>query len=166
MAKNHPDLLDFESELQHIDVALRFDIDHIRKIVKEIQSGVKTVESELIEISRIPTHENDRQEKIDIWYNFCKYFCNVIFMCVGIYCLVFRITDQIKIPTLMRNTLQRILQTIEHSLNNECSIVCKILYEFRILNRELECYLSSSCNGIEPAPFSMLNLDLLVKICV
>ena len=69
--------MDFESELQHIDVALRFDIDHIRKIVKEIQSGVKTVESELIEISRIPTHENDRQEKIDIWYNFCKYFCNV-----------------------------------------------------------------------------------------
>ena len=64
MAKNHPDLLDFESELQHIDVALRFDIDHIRKIVKEIQSGVKTVESELIEIGRIPTHENDRQEKL------------------------------------------------------------------------------------------------------
>ena len=72
MAKNHPDLLDFESELQHIDVALRFDIDHIRKIVKEIQSGVKTVESELIEISRIPTHENDRQEKINVWYNVYK----------------------------------------------------------------------------------------------
>ena len=76
MAKNHPDLLDFESELQHIDVALRFDIDHIRKIVKEIQSGVKTVESELIEISRIPTHENDRQEKINVWCNFYKQFCN------------------------------------------------------------------------------------------
>ena len=76
MAKNHPDLLDFESELQHIDVALRFDIDHIRKIVKEIQSGVKTVESELIEISRIPTHENDRQEKINVWYNVNKQFCN------------------------------------------------------------------------------------------
>ena len=40
------------------------------------------------------------------------------------------------------------------------------LYEFRILNRGLECYLSSSCNGIEPAPFSMLNLDLLGKIFV
>ena len=39
------------------------------------------------------------------------------------------------------------------------------LYEFRILNRGLECYLSSSCNGIELAPFSMLNLDLLGKIC-
>ena len=64
MAKNHPDLLDFESELQHIDAALRFDIDHIRKIVKEIQTGVKTVESELLEIGRIPTHENDRQEKL------------------------------------------------------------------------------------------------------
>ena len=76
MAKNHPDLLDFESELQHIDVALRFDIDHIRKIVKEIQSGVKTVESELIEIGRIPTHENDRQEKINVWCNFYKQFCN------------------------------------------------------------------------------------------
>ena len=74
MAKNHPDLLDFDQELQHIDVALRFDIDHIRKIVKEIQSGVKTVESELIEISRVPTHENDRQEKINVWCNFYKPF--------------------------------------------------------------------------------------------
>ena len=75
MAKNHPDLLDFESGLQHIDVALRFDIDHIRKIVKEIQSGVKAVESELIEISRVPTHENDRQEKIIVWCNFYNPFC-------------------------------------------------------------------------------------------
>ena len=65
---------------------------------------------------------------------------------------------------LIMNTYLFTAYILEHSLNNECSIVCKILYEFRILNRELECYLTSSCNGIGPAPFSMLNLDLLGKI--
>ena len=62
VAKNYPDLLDFESELQHVDVTIRFDIDHIRKIVDEINRGVKTVESELVEISRLASDEKDRYE--------------------------------------------------------------------------------------------------------
>ena len=60
VAKNYPDLLDFESELQHVDVTIRFDIDHIRKIVDEINRGVKTVESEIVEISRLASDEKDR----------------------------------------------------------------------------------------------------------
>ena len=75
MAKNHPDLLDFESELQHVDVTIRFDIDHIRKIVDEINRGVKTVESELVEISRLASDEKDRHEKIYYYYyNFYEQF--------------------------------------------------------------------------------------------
>ena len=60
IAKNFKDVLEFDTEITHVDMAARIDVDFVRKTLNEIDTGINLVESELLECNKMSREENNR----------------------------------------------------------------------------------------------------------
>ncbi len=65
--RDHPELLSFTDELIHLDSAARVSVESIHKALKQMDSSIKNLETDLKNASRVAQEPEDR-------FSFLQYF--------------------------------------------------------------------------------------------